>query len=166
MSLLYDWALATSTRKSYKTGANHMKKFLASYPRIPKLPFRNTPPNIGVLTLCFFAAFLLLKKSIKSASTISCYIAHVKHCWIKLGCHPDQLESHILSRVLKGISRIRPKKHDTRPAFLLPSYRIPLHLRHPISGDRCIQISVVIFCFLGCCGFTFSRNYIWNHWFW
>ena len=129
VSTLYDWALATSSRKTYKTGANHMKKFLAKYPRIPPRPFKNSPPNIGVLTLCFFAAHLLMKKSIKSASTISCYIAHVKHQWIKSGCCPKYLASDILTRVLKGISRIRPKQRDTRPAFLLPSYWIPLHLR-------------------------------------
>lgn len=126
-----------------------MKKFLTQFPRIPKLPFKNTPPNVGILTLCFFAAFLLLKKSIKSASTISCYVSHVKNLWIKLGCCPEYLESDILSRVLKGIARIRPRKRDTRPAFLLPSYRLPLHLRHPISGDRCTQISAAIFSFFG-----------------
>ena len=126
-----------------------MKKFLGAYPRIPKLPFRNTPPNIGILTLCFFAVFLFLKKSIKAAGTISCYVAHVKNHWIKLGCRPEYLESHVLTRVLKGISRVRPKKPDTRPAFLLPSYRIPLHFRHPISGDRCSQIAAAIFCFFG-----------------
>ena len=126
-----------------------MRKFLASYPQIPKLPFKNTPPNIGILTLCFFSVFLLLKKSIKSAGTIGCYVAHVKNHWIKLGCQPEYLKSHVLTRVLKGISRVRPRKRDTRPAFLLPSYRIPLHLRHPISGDRCSQISAAIFCFFG-----------------
>ena len=126
-----------------------MEKFLESYPQIPKLPFQNTPPNIGILTLCFFSAFLLLKKSIKSAGTIGCYVAHVKNHWIKLGCRPEYLKSHVLTRVLKGISRVRPRKRDTRPAFLLPSYRIPLHLRHPISGDRCSQIAAAIFCFFG-----------------
>ena len=126
-----------------------MKKFLARYPRIPTRPFKNSPPNIGVLTLCFFAAHLLLKKSIKSASTISCYIAHVKHQWVKSGCCPEYLASDVLTRVLKGISRIRPKQQDTRPAFLLPSYRLPLHFRHPISGQRCAQISAAIFSFFG-----------------
>ena len=126
-----------------------MKKFLALYPRIPKRPFKIAPPNVGILTLCFFAAFLLLKKSIKSASTISCYVSHVKNKWITLGCNPKYLESDILTRVLKGISRIRPRKPDTRPAFLLPSYRIPLQLRHPISGHRCAQISAAVFCFFG-----------------
>ena len=126
-----------------------MKKFLAMYPRIPTRPFKNSPPNIGVLTLCFFAAHLLLKKSIKSASTISCYIAHVKHQWVKSGCCPEYLASNVLTRVLKGISRIRPKQQDTRPAFLLPSYRLPLHFRHPISGQRCAQISAAIFSFFG-----------------
>ena len=73
----------------------------------------------------------------------------MRNHWIKLGCHPEHLNSHVLTRVLKGISRVRPRKHDTRPAFLLPSYRIPLHLRHPISGDRCSQIAAAIFSFFG-----------------
>ena len=149
VSTLYDWALATSTRKSYKTGVNHLKKFRAVYPRIPGFPFTCTPQNFVSLTLCYFAAFLLMQKSIKSANTIRCYVSHVKNYWIKLGCHPEHLKSDVLSRVLKGISRVRPRKRDTRPAFLLPSYRIPVHLRHPISGDRCSQVAAAIFSFFG-----------------
>ena len=158
VSLLYDWALATSSRKTYKTGVNHMKKFLKVYPRIPEAPFESDPPNFGILTLCFFAAFLLLKKSIKAAGTIKCYVAHVKNRWIRLGCNPKYLKSHILTRVLKGISRVRPRKRDTRPAFLLPSYRIPLHFRHPISGSRCAQIAAAIFSFFGMLRFHVLQN--------
>ena len=126
-----------------------MEKFLDCHPSITKLPYKVVPPNKGVLTLCFFAAFLFLKKSIKSAGTIYGYISHVKNHWIQLGCPAQHLKSDVLTRVLKGIARIRPKKHDTRPAFLLPSYRLPLHFRHPISGYRCAQISAAIFSFFG-----------------
>ena len=154
VSLLYDWALATSSRKAYKTGVNQMRKFLASYPQIPKLPFKNTPPNLGILTLCFFSVFLLLKKSIKSAGTIGCYVAHVKNHWVKLGCQPEYLKSHVLTRVLKGISRVRPRKRDTRPAF---SHHTEYHYT---SVTLFLAIVVhkfrqLCFVFSGCCASTY-----------
>ena len=62
---LYNDALATSSKKSYKTGENHLRKFLSRHPRIPALPFKTRQPLIGTLTLCFFAASLFLKDSIK-----------------------------------------------------------------------------------------------------
>ena len=42
-----------------------------------------------------------------------------------------------------------PKKKGHQTAFLPPSYLIPLHFRHPISGQRCAQISATIFSFFG-----------------
>ena len=159
VSILYDWALATSSRKNYKTGVNHMKKFLEAYPRIPKMPFRNTPPNCGILTLCFFAAFLLLKKSIKSASTIGCYVAHVKNHWIKAGCRPEVLVSHVLTRVLKGIKRVRPRKRDTRPAFcyLLTGY--PYTSGTPLPTNVDLNSPRPFPGFSVCYGCTSFRNY-------
>ena len=66
-----------------------------------------------------------------------------------MGCAPELLKSETLSRVLKGISRSRPRKADCRPAFLLPHYDLPLLLHHPTSGERCIQTAAVIFGFFG-----------------
>ena len=148
-SRFYKMALATSSRKTYKTGEKHLEKFLAFFPKIPRRPFPVKPPSLSELTLCFFAAYLCTKRSIKSAATIRSYISHAKHYWIELGCTPELLKSDTLSRVLKGISRSRPKKRDQRPAFLLPHYDLPLIFRHPASGEHCVQAAAVIFGFFG-----------------
>ena len=135
-SRFYKMALATSSRKTYKTGEKHLRKFLAFFPKIPDRPFPVKPPALSELTLYFFAAYLFMKRSIKSAATIRSYISHAKNYWIELGCTPELLKSDILSRVLRGISRSKPKKRDQRPAFLLPHYGLPLIFRHPASGEH------------------------------
>ena len=69
--------------------------------------------------------------------------------WIRTGCDPDALKSDVLSRVLKGLKRRLPAKRDSRPAFLLPHYRLPLKFRHPTSGKQCSTMAAVIFGFFG-----------------
>ena len=146
---LYNSALAPSSIKSYKTGENHLRKFLDKYPLVPHTPFPKRPPTIGTLALCFFAASLFTKNSIKSPKTIRCYISHAKNYWIKLGCDPLILEFKELSRVLRGISRKLPPKADSRPAFLLPHYKMPLEYRHPISAKDCRKMAAIVFGFFG-----------------
>ena len=148
-SRFYKMALATSSRKSYKTGEKHLQKFLEKFPKIPGVPFPKKNPSLSELTLCFFAAYLCTKQSIKSAATIKSYVRHAKNYWIELGCAPELLKSETLSRVLKGISRSKPKKRDQRPAFLLPHYNFPLVFRHPTSEECCVQSAAIIFGFFG-----------------
>ena len=74
---------------------------------------------------------------------------HVKNQWIQDGCDPEDLKSDILERVLKGLKRWLPPKKDTRPAFLLPHYKIPAKFRHPASGKLCTSMAAVIFGFFG-----------------
>ena len=151
---LYNDALATSSKKTYKTGTNNFKKFLAAFPKVATVDLPTPPPSQYILTLCFFAVALFLKKSIKSASTIRSYVRHVKNQWIQNGCDPEALKSNVLDRVLKGLKRWLPSKRDARPAFLLPHYKIPARFCHPTSGKLCASIAAVIFGFFGR---TFSR---------
>ena len=146
---MYTSALAPSTIKSYKTGENHLRKFLDQFPAVPRAPFPRRPPSIGTLTLCFFAASLFTKDTIKSAKTIRCYVSHAKNYWIKLGCDPECLDSTELFRVMRGISRKLPPKADTRPPFLLPHYNMPLAYRHPTTPGDCRKMAAVVFGFFG-----------------
>ena len=146
---LYKEALATSSKKTYRTGEKHFQKFINRFPNMCPLPFPNKTPSTATLTLCFFSVFLFLKKSIKSAATVKSYVRHVKNYWIQMGCDPSCFESEELTRVLKGISRRRPPKRDDRPAFLLPHYQMPLILRHPTSDTQCVITAAVIFGIFG-----------------
>ena len=146
---LYTNALAISSKKTYTTGTNHFKKFLAAFPSIGSVSLPLPPPSPHILTLCFFAVNLFQKKSIKSESTIRSYIKHVKNKWIQNGCDPEILESDILDRVLKGMKRSLPPKRDARPAFLLPHYKLPKKYQLPTSGRQCATIAAIIFGFFG-----------------
>ena len=80
---LYTDALATSSKKTYKTGTNHFNKFVADFPKVATVNLPTPPPSQYIITLCFFAGALFLKKSIKSANTIRSYVRHVKNQWIQ-----------------------------------------------------------------------------------
>ena len=131
---LYNDALATSSKKTYKSGTNHLKKFLAPFPKVARVDLPSPPPSQYILTLCFFEVALFLKKSIKSNCSIRSYVRHVKNQWIKNGCDPEDLKSNVLDRVLKGLKRWLPSKKHARPAFLLPHYKIPARFCHHASG--------------------------------
>ena len=146
---IYNDALATSSKKTYRTGSNHFRRFLTAFPKLKSVGIAIPPPSPHILTLCFFAVALFSKKSIKSSKTIRSYIRHVKNQWIQNGCDPLTLKSDVLERVLKGLKRRLPAKSDSRPAFLLPHYKLPKGLRHPVSGRQCTTIAAVIFGFFG-----------------
>ena len=122
---------------------------MSAFPKLESISAPIPPPSEHILTLCFFAVTLFLKKSIKSSKTIRSYIRHVKNCWIQNGVDPESLDSDVLERVLKGLKRRLPSKKDTRPAFLLPHYKLPNELGHPTSGQLCATIAAVIFGFFG-----------------
>ena len=71
---VYNNALATSSKKTYKTGTNHFRKFMTAFPKLSSVHFPILPPSQHILTLCFFSVALFLKKSIKSSRTIRSYI--------------------------------------------------------------------------------------------
>ena len=130
---LYNNALATSSKKTYRSGTNHFRRFVSAFPKLEAISEQIPPPSEHILTLCFFAT-LFLRKSIKSSETIKSYIRHVKNGWIQNGMDPDALNSDVLERVLKGLKRRLSSKKDTRPAFLLPHYKLPKELGHPTSS--------------------------------
>ena len=146
---LYNNALATSSKKTYHTGTNHFHKFLTFFPKLESVNVVVQPPSPHILTLCFFATALFLKKSVKSSKTIKSYIRHVKNSWIQKGIDPESLESEVLKRVLKGIARRLPPKNDARPAFLLPHYKLPKEFSHPTSERLCATVAAVSFGFFG-----------------
>ena len=76
---LHGKALATSSKKSYKSGTNHFKKFIKAFPKLEALCIKTPPPSLHILTPCFFAASQFLRKSIKSANTIKSYVRHVEN---------------------------------------------------------------------------------------
>ena len=67
---LYNNALVTSSKKTYRSGTNHFRRFVATFPKLASISAQNPPPSEHILTLCFFAAKLFLKKLITSNKTI------------------------------------------------------------------------------------------------
>ena len=122
---------------------------MTAFPKVGSVVLPIPPPSQHILTLCFCAVALFQKKSNKSARTIRSYIRHVKNQWIQKGCDPEILKSDVLERVLKGLKRRLPPKSDTRPAFLLPHYNLPLSFCHPTTQQLCATMAAVIFGFFG-----------------
>ena len=146
---LYNNALATSSKKTYRSGTNHFRRFVSTFPKLESISAQKPSPSEHILTLCFFAARLYLTKSITSNKTIKSYIRHVKNSWIHNGVDPESLNSDVLNRVLNGLNRHLPRKKEARPAFFLPHYELPKELGHPTSGRLCATIAAVIFGFFG-----------------
>ena len=122
---LYRDALAPSSRSTYSTGVNHLRKFTQKYKNIP-FPLKNfEPPSYLSLSLIFFAAYLFEIDSIRAYNTIRNYMSQVKQIYLKRGYPEKKLESHMLKTVKKGIRRCMPPKPDTRIAFLLIHYPLP-----------------------------------------
>ena len=156
---LYDAALAPSSKKSYSSGEKHFVKFTSKYKKIAKIYSLPHPaPPAESLALCLFAASLFLTKSIKSSATIKSYIRHAKNYCIKRGCDPVRLESHVLKRILIGISKRRPVPFDARPAFLLPHYQFPLRFRYPTTLNDCVLMAALISGFFGMLRFHVFRK--------
>ena len=63
-----------------------------------------------------------------------------------------------MSRLLKGVAKLRPTSFDKRTAFLLPHFKFPETFKHPYSKDQLIFRAAVIFGFLGMFRFsTFGK---------
>ena len=155
---LYNNALASSSKETYKSGTNHFRKFLATFPKLDTVCVPAPPPSPHILMLCFFAVSLFSKKSINSANTVKSYVRHVKNLWINNGCNPKSLKSDVLNRVLKGMKWQLPPKRDVRPAFLLPHYNLPTKFRHPTNEKHCSTIAAIIFGFFGLSRFHVLRK--------
>ena len=126
---LYKDALAPSTKSSYSTGVNHLRRFTKKYHKIP-FPVGNFErPSRLSISMIFFAAYLFEIDTIRSYSTIRNYMSQVKQLYLKRGYPEDLLESELLKSVMKGIKRCIPPKADTRIAILLIHYPIPVKFK-------------------------------------
>ena len=77
---LYDSAIQDSTRNQYKTGQRAYIRFATGIDMKGALfPFPRKNLRHTELTLAFFMAYLVLKPTIKKASTILNYETHVKY---------------------------------------------------------------------------------------
>ena len=102
---LYNTALATSSKKTYRSGTNHFRKFVSTFPKLESVSVQFPPPSEHILTLCFFCREVILKKSLTSNKTIKGYIRHVRNSWSQNGMDPESLNSDVLNRVLKGLTK-------------------------------------------------------------
>ena len=78
---LYDSALRSSSRQTYKTGQRVYLRFVKEVNGGIALlyPFRRTSLNRTELALAFYMAYLILQPTIRSPSTILSYEVHVKY---------------------------------------------------------------------------------------
>ena len=144
---LYRDALAPSSRSTYSTGVNHLRKFTKKYIKIP-FPFEHfEPPSYLSLSLVFFAAYLFETDSIRAYNTVRNYMSQVKQVYLKRGYPETRLESHMLKTVKKGIRRCMPQNPDTRIAFLLIHYPLPRKYRKPKNPKTKRTVAAIVFGF-------------------
>ena len=128
---LYKAARAASTRKTYAVGQRHWARFQQSHPNVPFFPFAHHAPDAVALALCFFAAYLASRPTIRRYTTVRSYVCHVKALWRDAGCAENSLHSPLLTMLLRGVRRALPAPPDSREAFILPACRVPSYYRHP-----------------------------------
>ena len=51
--------------------------------------------------------------------------------------------------MIRGAKRLRPKKPDTRPAFLLPHYQLPYIFERPLTSTQFLLKVAVLWGFMG-----------------
>ena len=120
---LYDSAIQESSRQQYGTGQRAYLRF-AGQLSIPGgfFPFQERKLGNTELTLAFFMAHLVLKPTIKKASTILCYETHVKCMFRREECDPQEYQTSLLQQVRKGLKKTLPSNRDFRRALILPVY--------------------------------------------
>ena len=147
---LYDSAIQESSRRQYGTGQRAYLRFAGKL-RIPGgfFPFQKRKLKNTELTLAFFMAHLVLKPTIKKASTILCYETHVKWMFRREGCDPEEYQTPFLQQVRTGLKKTLPSKRDSRSALILPVY-LKLQLFHmTTSRDLMLLKFAVIIGFVG-----------------
>ena len=150
---LYDAALQESSRKQYGTGQRAYLRFSSGIPTSGfLLPFPRRQLKRTELMLAFFMASLLLRPTIKRASTILCYETHVKWSFRKEGCHPGEYNTPFLKQVRKGLRKTLPSPKDARSAFTVYTPEIFDDTRFSTQG-----YSIVVF-------FAFCHNH-WVYWY-
>ena len=85
------------------------------------------------LALCFFAAYLASRPTIKRYTTVRCYLCHLRSLWREAGCPGKLMHSPLLNRIMRGIRRALPAPPDAREAFIPPSIIPPAYYIDPPS---------------------------------
>ena len=111
---LYKAARAASTRKTYAVGQRHWARFQHAHPNIPFFPFAHHAPDAVSLALCFFAAYLASRPTIRRYTTVRSYVCHVKALWRDAGCAENSLHSPLLTMLLRGV-RPTPARRSSYP---------------------------------------------------
>ena len=128
---LYDAALSSSSRRTYRTGQRAYLSFIQEVGKKGSLrPFTRCELGKTEMSLAFFIAYLVLKPTITSASTILGYEGHVKYMFREDGCDPVEYQTPFLSQIRRGVENVFPQQPDSRRAFLLPKY-----LQNPVLND-------------------------------
>ena len=143
---LYDSAIQESSRRQYGTGQRAYLRFAGKL-SIPGgfFPFQKRRLENTELTLAFFMAHLLLKPTIKKASTILCYEAHVKWMFRREGCDPEKYQTPFLQQVRKGLKKTLPSRRDSRSALILPAYlRLQLFQRTTSRDLTLLKFAAII----------------------
>ena len=142
---LYKAAHTDSTRKTYAVGQRHWSRFQLLHPEIAFFPFEHISPNPTSLSLCFFAAYLASRPSIKRYTTVRSYVCHVKALWRDAGCPEKRLHSPLLRRLMRGIRRALPAPPDAREAFIPLTLTMPeYYLRPPSTRWLLFKAAVVL----------------------
>ena len=131
---LYKAARAVSTRKTYAVGQRHWIRFQNLHPKIPFFPFAKHSPDVLILALCFFIAYLASRPTIRRYTTVRGYVCHVKALWRDAGCPEKRLHSPLLRAVMRGVRRALPAPPDKRAAFIPPNLKLPAYFFHPPSN--------------------------------
>ena len=149
VNMLYKRATAESTRSTSRVGQNYFKNFTTNYLGFSYTPELQSRLSLKGLLLCFFAGNLFANAKQFQSSTIRNYVGHVRAAWTKQGSELSAFDHAVVSRVLRGITNLRPANPDRRAAFLLPHYSFPAAFIRPLSTDLLLFKAAVVFGFLG-----------------
>ena len=90
-------------------------------------------------------AFLVLKPTIKKATTILNYEGHVKYSFREQGCDPLCYQTTFLKQMRRGIKNVFPKQADKRGAFLLPEFLVSPHFSsRRTQSEQLVRFATVL----------------------
>ena len=154
VNCLFVNASAKTTRETAKTGRKHFKQFISDVLGCNFIPTPSEQISVKGLLLCFFIAHLFRHPKNFKATTIRNYVGHVRAMWTQRGCDLPVFDKQIITRVLRGLSALRPPGFDSRVAFLLPHLPLPSIFTNPRSVDHLLYKAAVVFGFFGMLRFS------------
>ena len=138
--LLFRNATAQSSQNTSKCGINHFHRFARLYIGSKFHPLPHEEISFKGLLLSFFTATLFAHPREFQYSTIQNYVSHVRASWLAAGAPLLPFDAKIIRRLLSGVRILRPRRPDTRMAFLLPHLTPPPNfLTTPIHRPPAVQ---------------------------